>query len=212
MSPNIEKQLAAAQAAIDGVLIDPQLQATMSAVGYSVSRLREGRVLHDTAQSLSQKQKAEYGDMVAVVQACTVAKANAEAEYMRCGEIARFALRNDQGALKKLGLLTSLPNIHAKRIAQIRQFYANALIDPALLSRLAAFDLPQELLEAGQDLVAAVDASDVARRQNRGDAKHATKERDVALAALERWMRRFRPIARAALQDYPQFLTKLGMS
>ena len=61
-------------------------------------------------------------------------------------------------------------------------------------------------------LVDAFEASNVMRRQRRGNAKHATSERDEAMAALDDWMRDFRAVARAAFREQPQSLTKLGLS
>jgi hypothetical protein len=45
----------------------------------------------------------------------------------------------------------------------------------------------------------------VAQQATTGTAQALTKERDAALAALGRWMRDFRAIARVALADQSQW-------
>jgi len=125
--------------------------------------------------------------------------------------VARVALQDQPDAARKLRL-DGHSGRRATWLAQARQFYANALADPALLSGLAAFGVTQASLEDGAREVEAMAARYAARQQRKGDAQDTTRTRDEALAALARWMHNFAAIARMALKDRPQQLEKLGLA
>ena len=44
----------------------------------------------------------------------------------------------------------------------------------------------------------------------RGESQQATKDRDAAFAAFEKWVREFYAIAKIALEDKPQLLESIG--
>jgi hypothetical protein len=49
------------------------------------------------------------------------------------------------------------------------------------------------------------------RKQLKGDAEEATRNRNLSLRALRLWMKEFYGIARVALADKPQLLEVLGI-
>jgi hypothetical protein len=208
----IEDQLTRAQAAINNTIADPDLYAALSAYGYTTERLRQGSALCQTARAFYQRQKNEYGALVAANNALDAAQRQTQDLYMRHVKAARVALRGDRGPQQKLGLSVQRKRRLAAWLEQAQQFYANALADADILNRLAVFDLTQAMLVDGQRRVEAVAASLAARMQHKGAAQDATSTRDSALAALAIWMGDFLKIARVALQDRPQLLEKLGVA
>jgi hypothetical protein len=206
-----EQRLLAAQLACEAVLNDRELQASLAAYGYDAARLAEGKALRDQALALHQRQRAGYGEQFAATDAHSAAQAQAHAAYMRHLAVARVALREDRGAAQKLDL-AARKRTQAGWLLQARQFYANALGEPAIVGKLAAFGVAREQLEAAEQLVAAVEAVLVARQSKQGQAQEATRARDAALSALNRWMRDFVAIARVALAEQPQLLERLGVA
>jgi len=208
---SIARRLAAAQVAIDTVLADRDLQIALAAYGYGAARMAEGKALRDQALMLQQQQRARYGDLYGATDARATAQAQAHASYKRHLGVARVALRGDRGAAQKLGLQARRETSQAGWLLQAQQFYANSLADVVILGALAAYNLTQAQLEAGQAQVAAVAAGAVAQQASKGTAQETTRARDAALAALNRWMRDFLAIARIALADQPQGLEQLGV-
>jgi hypothetical protein len=206
----IEQQLSHASIAIGNALAEPSLAQALAGFGYSTERLRQGSALCENAQTLYQRQKSAYGDAQTANDAYAAALELAQATYMRYLKVARVALEGERGSLQKLGLAGERKRTRAAQLAQARQFYANALFDPAILARLTAFGMSQSMLVAGQRQFEAAAQADATRRQRQGTAQYATRERNAALAALASWMHDFRQVARVALRDKPQLLHMLG--
>jgi len=202
---SIDARLVAAQVAIDTVMSDSGLQAIMAAYGYDAARMREGQALREQALALYQQQRAALGDRFAATDVRASTHAQAHAVYMRHVAVARVALRGDRGAAQTLDLATSRKRTHAGWLIQAQQFYANALGDSATLPKLAAYGLGRDQLADAQRMIAAVAGGLVAQQATKDTAQALTKDRDAALAALNRWMRDFRAIARVALADQPQW-------
>jgi hypothetical protein len=200
---SIDARLVAAQVAIDRVLGDPQLQSRMAAYGYPAARLLEGCALRDQALALHQQQRASYSAQLAATDARTAAQSQAHAIYTRHVALARVALRDNRSASWALDLAAPRKRTRAGWLIQAQHFYANLLADPALGASMAAYGVAQDQLTAAQGQVATVEAGLVAQQTTKDAAQAATRTRDAALQALNRWMRDFLAIARIALADQP---------
>lgn len=207
---SIENQLATAQIVIDRALGDQNIQTALVAFGYSPGNLQEGKQLRDAALALQNEQRLAAGNRAAGALERTSAQRNTRAEYMRHVAIARLAFQANPSALKKLDITSTRKRSQAGWMLQARQFYANALADAATLATLNEYGLTQAKVFAAQTRIDALDADNATQQQRRERAREATRQRDEALAALARWMRDFRPIARAALKNWPQFLETLS--
>ena len=209
---SIADRLAQAQLALDNALANREIAAALAAYGYTPERLREGAALLDNVRALSQRQRSEYVDLFAAKDTLQDVRQQAHDNCMRYVSIARVAFKGQRGTLEALGIAEQRKKRLAPWLAQAQQFYANALADSAIQSRLAAFGITNEMLLAGQRQVDAVSGAASTRGQRRARAKDATRQRDATLAALDAWMADFRKIARVALRDRPGQLEKLGLA
>jgi len=207
---SIAQRLVSAQIAIEAVLADAALQEAMAAYGYDATRMLEGRALREQALGLVQQQRARLGAQLAATDARAAAQAQAHAIYMRHVGVARVALRGDRGATQALDL-AGRKRSKSSWLMQAQQFYANLLDDAAIVAKLAGFGLAPAQIAAGQQLVAAVAAGDVAQQSRKSIAQETMKMRDATLEALNDWMRDFLAIARIALAEQPQTLERLGI-
>jgi hypothetical protein len=212
VNTNIEERLLLAQVAITNVLNDSDLRAALARFGYDADRLQQGSVLRESLQTLYHQQRDAYGDMFTANDDFWSARQQVEESYMRSVKVARVALEHDRGAVKKLDLAGKRKRSLAGRIAQMQQFYTNALAAPAILSKLATVSVTQAMLEEGKRHVDALAAHNAERKQFNGGARSGTKRRNDAMVALGAWMSDFVTIARVALKDQPQFLAKLGIA
>ena len=207
----IADQLASAQIALDNAIADPAITAALAAYGYSTERLQQGIALRESVRTMQQQQKNEYGGLVAANDTLATAQRQAHDNYMNHVNVARVALKGDQGALEKLGLREERSDQLASWLWQAQQFYANSLANTPITDKLAPFGLTTAVLTAGQTQMNTVSAAASARQQQYGAAKDATRERNEKLAALESWMSDFRRVARVALKHQPGSLEKLGL-
>ncbi len=76
---------------------------------------------------------------------------------------------------------------------------------------MAKFNITEEKLLAGKQLIEETVSLNAAQEKEKGEAQQATVERDEALDALEFWLSDFFAIARIALEEKPQLLEKLGI-
>jgi hypothetical protein len=207
---SIAQRLVSAQIAIEAVLADAALQESLAAYGYDTIRMLQGQALREQALALVQQQHARLGAQLAATDARATAQAQAHALYMRHVGVARVALRGDRGAAQALDLAARKRN-KSGWLLQAQQFYTNLLDDAAIVAKLGRFGLTQAQITAGQQLVAEVAAGHVAQQSRKSVSQETLKARDVALEALNDWMRDFLAIARIALAEQPQTLEKLGI-
>jgi hypothetical protein len=207
----VDQRLAAMQLALDALDADDAMQASLADVGYDAPRLAHGRQLYDAAANLHLHQQAEYGQQYAATDALDAAWEAADAEYARLVKIARVALKSQPGHWTTLDLVGPRKASLSGWLLQARQFYQNALAQPTILAALATYGISAGRLQAGQNLVAAVEAANVDQKRERGEAQEATLKRDNALDAMDDWYSDFIAIARVVLDDTPQQLEKLGL-
>jgi hypothetical protein len=208
----IDERLASAQLAIEGAINDANIQSALAAYGYSLERLEEGKALHTSALALHKDQQVRYGDLFAAKDALTGFEQQARLAYMRHVRVARVVFMKDRGTLHKLGLTSARKKTLAGWLLQADQFYTNALLDPTIVSALAAHRVPVQQLEAGKLQVGEIAARRIARNGHKGTARAATRSRDMAMDALEQWLAAFKAMARVALEDQPHTLEKLGLT
>ena len=204
LQAGVAQRLLAAHMALDAALNNQLILDTLAAHGYTASRLMQGQALIVEAQTRYEEQRKLKGEQLAATDARNAARATAHGVYMRHVEIARVALRNDRGTAEMLDLSATRRRELASWLLQTRQFYANTLNNPDVVSALECYGVTRQLLEGGRALVNAVLASHVTQQQRKSAAEAATRARKAAFAALDRWMRDFKAIARVALAGQPE--------
>jgi hypothetical protein len=212
LNSRIEELLTSSQVALSNMHSDAELQIALAAYGCTTERLAHGQALRDRAMALSQQQGVAYGDLTSTSSELAQAQAQAQADYSYYVKIARVTFATDPGALRKLSLNVARKQSRAGWMLQAEQFYANALADDTILSKLNRLDVTRDKLMASKQQLAAVGAYVAARQSHKGEAQRATKARNEALLALNTWMVEFRDTARLALKHQPTSLKKLGMS
>ncbi len=207
----IDRRLMAARMTIETLLGDPKLAEDLSPYGYPMLRILEGRALYQQALALVKQYRSHLGDQLTAADACVSAQELVHARYKRHVAFARLGLRDDRGAAQKLDL-SARKRSQSGWVLQADQFYTNALGNPAIMAKLAGYSVTvYQLLEAQQQ-VAAVSTAIVTQQRYKHVTQESKQARDVALLALDRWMRDFLAVSRVALADQPQRLAQLGLA
>ena len=186
------------------------IAAALNTYGFTQERLQEGRTLYEAALASNSTKQQQYGN-----QYDSTAKLNEQLDtladtYTKHLKIARIAI-TQPGQAQALSLLGPRKRPFAARLAQIKQFYTNALSNPDILAALAKYNITKKILEDTQTDIAAVETTSATREQLKGAAQAATQTRNEHLKQLETWMKEFRTIAKIALKDEPQLLESLGI-
>ncbi|RZM82903.1 hypothetical protein [Leptolyngbya iicbica] len=210
-SYSIDGLLHDAQVAIDNALTNPEILDALSLFGYTADHLQQGKALYTTALTAQTTQQLEAGEQKSATAELEANRAIAHATYIRCVKIARVAFKRDAGIATQLDLNGERKRNLAGWLAQVNQFYINALANPAVLAGLGNFGITPDKLQAGLAEVKAVEASNLTQEKEKGEAQAATQTRDQALDALQDWLSDYLAIAKVALEDNPQLLESLGV-
>lgn len=207
---SIDARLLAAQVAIDNALGDKGILDALTVYGYNTAKLNAGKTLLTTAQELSNKQKAEYGEQYEASEKVEKTWEEANKEYMKTVKVARVALKDDVKAQISLMLVGERKKSLSGWIEQADAFYSNLVKDTALMTKMTAFGYNAAKLNNEYALVKKVKDANLDQEKEKGEAQDATKKRDVKLDELDTWMSDFKSIAYVALDENPQWLEKLG--
>ena len=205
----IDEQLLAAEVAIDGSLIDPEILAAVAPFGYTLERLQAAKTLSDGVRTLISTQKHEYGEQYEATEATLEAWAVANHVYIITLKIARIAFKADTQAQGSLMLSGSRKRTVSGWLEQALVFYENLLTHANFMAAMAPFGYDQAKLEAEFALVTAVHTANTAQEHEKGDAQAATRARNAKLDELNEWVADYKVIATIALEATPQKLEGL---
>lgn len=209
---SIEKRLADAHLKIINAKEDNKIFPLLAPFGYDEVRFGEGLQLYDTAYSLHQLQKKEYGDQFMATEEFQKEWDRVNRTYMQQLRIGRVVLKEYPSLLKLTGILGERKASYFGWLCQARQFYAKSLENQQVCDLLANFGVTTEMMTAAQQEVEAVENLRSMKSRETGDAQEATAKRDLALDALEAWVADLVAVARVALADSPQLLEKLDIT
>lgn len=198
--------------AIENTIADPEVLPETERYGYGLERMNQLKVVLSNAQEAQQGQRANYGDQKAATQIVNLKRKIADDELDRLTTVAERAFKNDPGLLHVLGV----NNRPASRKIGVWhsysvQFYTQALNRDELKAGFARFNVTEETLQNGLQLVNDALAAWNDREQKRGRAQQGTKERDEAIRKIDNEMDDFLPMATLALKDKPQLRERLGL-
>lgn len=133
-------------------------------------------------------------------------------EYMFLLDICRKVAGGDRYFIRALGLSGKRRTRFPYLAEQMRRFYVAALTDPEVARKLEEESVEKESLEKGfnalQDAVGAWEL----RTGAKGAKEQSRKDRDRAMADLDKWMAVFYRVSKAATRRKPQLMEKLGVT
>lgn len=197
------------QRVLDAVQNDPELAALLATFNYDAAAIEHGRTLHEQVRSLQHARLRQHGEGSDAAVVVEEARRRAEDSYRMCVRVAKVALRHDRATLDGMGIKQFTKVGVATWIYDARRFYANVLSNPAVLQKLARFNISRERLEAARREVDDLEQAQHDREREQRHAQAATAARNEALEDLDRWMRDFVDIARMATAGRPELHAKL---
>lgn len=196
---------------IDNSLSSPDILERVAEYGYDEEKMQMGKSLLEKATALHEQQAKEYDDQYAATREYDTCFDEAQSQYMTFVKVARIAFQDDMDTYQRLGLLGQRARVFNEWLSQVRKFYHTALKDPDILAVLSNWNITQDKLEAGLNLVKEAIEAQEAQVKESGEAQQATQKRDEAIEALYHWTNDYQKVAVIALQDDPQLLEKIGI-
>ena len=208
---SIEKRLLMMQLALDVLESDLYIQRVLVTHSYDAQERQQGRQLYEQAVAAHQRQWTAYGAQYIATDTFHSCWSEARKAYTRLVQIARIALQDEPRLLVALGLSGARSKQFAGWFLQAVQYYDSALAQPTVQACLSHYGIDLHQLREGRVQLVAVEAAHQEQQQARGAAQEATQQRDAALEAMDRWYSRLLSVARVALDDAPQQISKLRL-
>jgi hypothetical protein len=197
--------------AATNALADPEIATRLARRGFGVEALERGRQLCELVAEMERARAREQGEQYQATAAVQQARHNAEQHLRPLLRVARMAFEGDAGAAEALGLRSLRTGSTTKWIARARMFYSNAMLSPAIIERLARYNITELELAAGKDTLDALEEARRVQDLKRGSARDALQTRNAAVKEFDAWAREFKVISDVALDDRPALRAKLGL-
>lgn len=210
VSSSIDDRLLAARIGIDGALATPEIIACFEKIGFGESKFNDGKTLLDSVFVFNKKQHEDLSLKNEAYDLFTAMKSELELIHRDRVKLAKVLFKNDEQKLTTLGLNEKKKNGFSGWLSQISLFYTNAIKDPEIISVLSGIGIDEnEANNTLQKIQAIVDMK-VQYEEMKGAYSATTKERNIKLKKLDRFMSDMKVFAKVALRDHPAFLSKLG--
>jgi len=131
--------------------------------------------------------------------------------YMKYIKLLRKALWEDEIAMESLGIFGERERTKTGWMVQAKEFYNNAINNPAIMEKISRFAITKEKLELGLKLITDVEASDDFQTFKNGEAEVATFYRNKVFTQLYRRMLEFKQACINEFEDDPQLLEMIGI-
>ncbi len=204
----ITAEMAGARLAAENALEHAIIKKKLATVGYDQKKLLAGKALSEEVYLLCSVQQDKYAAQYEGTDALKEQLAEVQARYRQHVKRARLAFEGQRS-------IRELLQINGKRktdtVGQLDQIYAFYSKIEQYLEVIARYDVKAEEIAQTKAMVEALQAGQRKRTARRGEAQHATQQRDRKRRELKDWMTQFRKAARLALHDNPQLLEVLGI-
>lgn len=197
-------------AALDNAEDQQEIAVRMEENGYDAAKIAEGKNQLASTWPIFKKNQKEDDEKSAAGAAYKEKKKALDTTFRKHRNKALIVYIDDPLASARLAITPPYPDTYWNWFKSARKFYDEVTTNLDDQAALAQLKITPEQLLAGQQLVSEVEVARKKYRKEKGDSEAATKEKDIALATMEKWMSKFYKVARIALEDKPQLLEALG--
>ena len=204
----ITAEIVGARMAIENAMSHKLIQKRLAACSYDRKKMLQGKVLSEEAHMLQSLQEDMYVQQYQQTDAFREQMAEIDERHRKHRLFARLALGDRRSAMKQLKMSGKQKADIMSRLDNLKTFY---LLIEIYTDQMDNFRIAPEELAQTKAMVDAAYSLYQDRIHRRGDAQHATQQRDKKRRELRQWMTQFKKAARLALNDEPQLMEVLGV-
>nr|WKN37336.1 hypothetical protein K4G66_01270 [Tunicatimonas sp. TK19036] len=186
----------------------PTISKRLNALGYNGNKMLKGIALYDDVLHWQSVKNTHYGAQKTATDALQADCQEFKKPYTEHVALARIAFKEDRGTLSTLKVDEARKTSLGGWLTQASAFYSQLANYTEVMSR---YGVSSETIQSAQSQLQALKTRRDAQLQRKGEAQDATEKRNLAMKALNNWMKEFRQIARIAMKDDPQLLETLGI-
>lgn len=189
---------------------DLDLKTELAEYGYDEVKIKEGKKLYDKARNTFDANTKETREE-------TTASRNFQEKYQNFQKIhtthrkkAKIVFDDNAEASLQLKLKDTPARAIAKFLEETRAFYQLLDTTEKLLTPLKQLKITEQEIKKQLQLLTEVEQAYTDYQKEKGESQQATKDKNDAFDALDKWVTRFFKVAKIALEDSPQLLESLG--
>ncbi len=194
----------------DNTASNPLILSKLSQFGYSETEMEAGKALFARITTLPSHIKNVEAEKMEQIRIFNLKRKEVGEIYQVHLKIARIVFKKDEGAIIKLGLKGTRSRVGTKWIAMAAQFYGNILRIPDYLERMGRFNISEENLRAGKDMIEELEDLREAKEAAKGTLKDEVRKMKEATLEWLEWESTFLKIAKIALVDNKYLIESLG--
>lgn len=206
---SIAQQFAQADAIIQNILRNNEMQQHFAAYGFPLKRIKEGQTRLKVAREMQAMTEEQRDTQYDTNQQWKADLQQAKRSYKEYVTLVRMVYQNNPTVMRKLRIDNRTPQRIQDWMDQARFFYTKV---PAFNTPLEhRFGLKPEVWSQALMEIHALISVKHDRLQHKANAQRATEQRDQELKKLSEWVRELKYVARVALKEDPQLQEALGM-
>ncbi|CEN41235.1 hypothetical protein [Capnocytophaga cynodegmi] len=186
------------------------LKTELAEYGYDDAKIAEGKALYDEARKTFDTNIKETREETSASLAFQEKYQNVQKKYSTHRKKARIVFEDNEEALRQLKLKGSAARAIAVAMEEMRAFYQLLDTTPSLLTPLKQLKITEEDIKNQLQEFPEVEKAYATYLQEKGESQQATRDKNKAFEALDKWVSKFYKVAKIALEDRPQLLEALG--
>ncbi|MFJ1364823.1 hypothetical protein ACILDU_00060 [Capnocytophaga canimorsus] len=186
------------------------LKTELAEYGYDDAKIAEGKALYDEARKTFDANIKETREETSASLVFQEKYQNVQKKYSTHRKKARIVFEDNEEALRQLKLKGSAARAIASAMEEMRAFYQLLDTTPNLLTPLKQLKINEEDIKNQLQELPEVEKAYATYLQEKGESQQATRDKNKAFEALDKWVSKFHKVAKIALEDRPQLLEALG--
>lgn len=186
------------------------LRTELAEYGYDEQELKKGKALYDTAQQKLDTNKTETTEEKLAYDAFKKKFEDLKKIYTTDRKKAKIIFKDEDTILSILGVKGTASIRISGVLDSVDTFYKQLQNKQDIRTPLRRLKITDEHISKQLSLLTDTLAAYKTYEKEKGESQQATKDKDKALAELEKWVREFYAIAKIALEDQPQLLEIIG--
>lgn len=187
-----------------------ELKSELAEYGYDEAKIKEGKKLYDEARKTFDVNTKETREE-------TTASQNFQEKYQNFQKIhtthrkkAKIVFDDNAEAFLQLKLKDTPARAIAKFLEEAKAFYQLISTTETLMTLLKQLKITEQEITKQLQLLKEVEQAHADYQKEKGESQQATKDKNNAFEALDKWVVKFFKVAKIALEDKPQLLEILG--
>ena len=186
------------------------LKTELAEYGYDENKISEGKALYNEARKYFDINLKETREETSASLAFQEKYQNIQKKYSVHRKKARIVFEDNEEALRQLKLKGNASRAIASAMEEMRAFYQLLDTTPSLLTPLKQLKISEQDVKSQLQEFPEVEKAYATYLQEKGESQQATRDKNKAFEALDKWMSKFYKVAKIALEDRPQLLEALG--